>query len=401
MNRAKLVALAVAAGLAGCSEPEPPPKPPEMKDPTKVGFLYIGPIGDYGWSKAHDDGRQFLENFGDNVKTTYVENVTGAAAEAEIDRMYAEGHRLIFTTSYDLLPTAKKAAAKYDDLTVLNCSGFTTAPRLGSYQARIEEAEYLTGMVAGRMTKSNKIGVIGAARIYEQIMQINAFALGVQAVNPDAEVLVRWVGFWFDPEKEAIGTRELVDEGADIIKTFADTNTAIKTADELKVWSISHGSKDGCAIAPETCLVAAFYNWGPLYKKLTAEVIAGTYPGEGRIDYVSNAELEVSGISAFSTAVPKEVQELVIAKKRDIEEGRFNVFQGPFEFEDGSEVKEGEKLSDEQLICANLQVKGVTEFPGPACTVKADCANKAIDAELLDCVEGKCVAANQGGCPET
>ena len=391
-------AFTLAVILQGCGKPpvDPPPPPPEA---TEVGFVYIGEIGDYGWSKAHEDGRQYVENFGNNVKTRYVANVAPegrSRPSTRSTRRAAASSSPPATTSWT---GAKAATAKYPDLTVLNCAGFQTAERLGSYQTRVEEVEYLSGIVAGRMTRSNKIAVIATQRIYEVIMHVNAFTLGVRSVNPDAEVLVRYVGFWIDPAKEVAAVDEFHAQGVDVFKNLTDTNLSIQRADALGAWSVSHGSKDGCAVAPDTCLVTSYYNWGPLYVKLIDDLVAGTYPLEGRIDYTSNAELETSGLSAFAAAVPQAVRDEVAVKKAAIAAGTFNIFQGPYRFDDGTQVAEGARLTDEQLICTSRHVEGVTLVHGPACTVKADCRNEVLGAELMDCVDGLCVAPDLGGCP--
>ncbi|MEW5855572.1 MAG: BMP family ABC transporter substrate-binding protein [Myxococcota bacterium] len=400
-TKARWVGLLFTASVAlgGCSGPDGENSSTNSSSsggnntPTKVGFLYVGPITDYGWTKAHEDGRLYLENFGSNVTTVYEENVTPDTAAGIIDSMAADGAKVIFTTSFDFLQQAMAAPSRHPDLYTFNCAGFKTAHHFGSYQARVEEMEYLTGMVAGRMTQSNKIGVVAALRIYEQMVHINAFALGVRAVNPDAEVLVRWMGWWFDPEREATGTNELIDEGVDVIKGLTDTNIPLATARDRGVYSIGHDSKDGCSIAPEKCLVTSYYNWGPLYVKLVDEVVNGTYPEGGRSDYPSVADLDVIGLSPYATVVPESVRTEVDAKKADIIARRFNVFQGPFNHDDGTTwVASGEVLSDQDLLCTNRYVAGVRDFHGPDCGADAECGAN------MTCVAGKCTAPDYSGC---
>lgn len=387
----------------GCT-PAPPPPPP-VDDSIKVGFIYVGAIGDYGWTKAHEDGRLYLENFGTKVSTAFAESVDPAAAPAAIDAMVAGGSKLVITTSFDFLQSAVAAPARHPGVTFLNCSGFKTGERLGNYQARIEETEYLSGMVAGLMTKNNKIGVVGAMKIYEQMVHINAFTLGVQAVNPAAQVTVRWVGFWFDPDKEGKAVPDLVNNvGVDVVKSFTDTNIPINAVNGLNtasktVYSIGHGNKDGCAIAPNTCLVASYYNWGPLYVKLAEEVRTGTYPANGRIDYVSLADLEIAGLSTYATAVPQAVRDQVAAKKKQITDRTFNIFQGPIEFSDASKVAAGSVITDAQLLCTSKFVKGITEVAGPACVVDADCKQAIIGLNNMTCSGGLCTMKDLSGCP--
>lgn len=386
----------------GCA---PKPPPPPVDDTLKVGFIYVGAIGDYGWTKAHEDGRQYLENFGTKVTTTFVESVEPAAAPAAIDTLVASGHKLIFTTSFDFLQAALAAPAAHPGVTFLNCSGFKSGERLGTYQARIEETEYLSGMVAGLLTRNNKIGVVGAIKIYEQLVHINAFTLGVQAVNPNAQVIVRWVGFWFDPDKEAKAVPDLVNvAGVDVVKSFTDTNIPIKGVDQLNtptktVYSVAHANKDGCSIATKTCLVSSYYNWGPLYVKLAEEVRTGAYPAAGRVDYVSLADLEVAGLSTFADAVPQAVRDQVLAKKQQISNRTFKIFAGPITFSDGSTVAAGSEISDAQLICSSKFVRGVTELPGPGCTVDADCKHAILGLNNMTCTGGQCTMKDLSGCP--
>ncbi len=396
MLQRKLEAIWItcALALAGCTPKPVDPNPPT--EPLKVGFVYVGPIGDYGWSKAHEDGRQYLENFAENVKTTYVEAVLPPDSPKAVDDLVAAGYNVVFTTSFDFLAFAKTSLDKHPDLKILNCAGFKTGERLGTYQARVEEAEYLSGIVAGRMTKTNKIGVVAAVRIYEQMMHINAFALGVRSVNPNAKIFVRWVGNWFNPDYETKAVPDLVnDKGVDIIKGFTDTFIPLKEADKLGVYSVAHANKDGCAKAPNTCLVAAYYNWGPLYKKLVEELQAGTYPNPGRSDYVSMADLDVSGISPYNPLVPQAVRDEVQARQEKLVNRTLNVFQGPYKFSDGTMVAEGQTLTDDQLTCTSKFVEWVETFDGPACpNGQSDCGDK------LTCTSGQCVAPDYSGCPK-
>ncbi len=401
----KKAAVAGVLGLGACG-PVEPEKQLDPPDTTKVGFIYVGPIGDYGWTKSHEDARLYLENFAADVDTTYAESVTDAPKV--IDDMVAAGNSIIFTTSYDYLHAAEDAAKRHPGVTFLNCSGFKKGERFGTYFSRVEEAEYLAGMVAGRMTNNDKIGVVAAMKNYEQVMHINAFTLGVQAVNPDAQVFVRWVGFWFDPAREAIGTKELIEhEGVDIIKGATDTSIPYEEAAKLDVLSISHDNKDGCSKAPDHCIVASYYNWGPLYVKLLEEVRGGTYPKEGRIDYVSMADMDVHDISSFHSRVPQAVRDEVMAVRQKILAGAFDVFQGPLQFQGpissntaAESIAEGESLTDEHLICAKSFVQGITEIPGPACGSDADCVHEILGVNKLTCVSGMCVAPDLAGCPQ-
>ncbi|HEY3445755.1 MAG TPA: BMP family ABC transporter substrate-binding protein [Myxococcales bacterium] len=415
MTKQVVAVVGAVLALAGCSN-NTPAGADAGTEVTKVGFIYVGPTGDYGWSKSHEDGRQYLENFGTNVKTSYIESVAIADAAKKIDELYASGHKIVFTTSFDYQAEALKAPERHPDLWMMNCAGFKTANHVGNYMARLEEAEYLSGMVAAGMSKTGKIGVVGALRIYEQMMHINAFTLGVRAVNPNAQVLVRWVGNWFSPAMEIKAVNDLVtDGGADVIKAMTDTNIPVVIADELKtpagetVYSIGINNKDFCNSAKNgTCVTSSYYNWGPYYVKLVKEIAEGKYPTAGRVDYLGSKDLDIVGLAQMSDKVPADIKTKVEEKKTAITSGAFNVFQGPFKYVDGTEVKTGEKLTDTDLPCTKKFVEGITDFNGPSCTTNTDCnLNKTTAGERdafydsflsCDAATSKCVAADLSGC---
>jgi basic membrane protein A and related proteins len=410
MARNLVVAASVAAlMLTACGSKTGTPDAGAA--PIKVGFIYVGPRSDYGWTKSHEDARLYLEQYGKNVKTEFIESVAPADGPAKYEELYNKGCTVIFGTSFDFLATSLDQPTKHSDLWTLNCSGFKTANHAGNYQARVEEAEYLTGMIAGKMTKTNKIGIVGALRIYEQMMHMNAFTLGVRSVNPTAVVLVRWVGDWFNPAMEQKGAEELINlGGVDVVKGLTDTNIPITTADAMKtpapgnqtVWTIGHDNKDYCNAATHgTCLTSSFYNWGPYYVKVVGEIADKTYPAAGRMDYLGSKDMsEIVGISTMSSSVPSDVQTLVLAKQQDIIKGSFNVFQGPFKYDDGTAWKAtGETLTDNDLICTKRFVEGIANFDGPACTKDADCDTATTTGKLTcDLAQSKCKAPDLSGC---
>lgn len=364
-------------------------------DPVTVGFIYNGPVEDYGWTKTHDEGRIYLETVGRNVTTLYTVGVDTTEAAAALDDLVAQGASIVFTTSFEFHPFARDAALRHGHLTTLNCSGFVQGERFGSYQARVEEMEYLSGMVAGAMTRSNKVGVVGGVRIYEQFVHINAFALGVKTTNPDADVIVRWIGWWLDPDRSFAAAQGLIDEeGVDVVKQFSNSNAPLRAADARGVWSIGHNNRDICNVAPATCLVAAYYNWGPYYLKIVDEIRSGAYPSStGRIDYVSTADLNIAGLSDFADAVPDAVRAEVAQKKEQIRTRSFNVFQGPIRWADGTTTPAGEVVTDAELLCMGKWIDGVRDSPGPSCTSgTAECG------DFMTCLEGRCVAPDLSGC---
>lgn len=401
-----LPGAALFAVLVGCSAPAPrcdggscdTPKPTA----TKVGFIYVGPVDRFGWTASHEEARLYLEQFTSDVTTVYRESVLPADAPKVIDDFVDAGVSIVFATSFDFLEASLAGPARHPGLTTFNCSGFKTAPGAGNYQLRVEEAEYLTGMVAGRTTRTNKIGVVGALWIYEQVMHINAFARGARAVNPNVEINVRFINNWFNPPMELAAVKDLAAQGNDIIKGLTDTTIPIEAVADyrtdagLPVYSIGHDNRNNCEAKPDTCLVSSFYNWGPLYKKLVEEQREGRYPAQGRIDYLGQADMDVGGISPFNAAVPQAVRDEVIARQNNIRNRTFNIFAGPFNKADGGVwLTAGQSLSDSDLICTRDFVEGVAVVDGPACTTDADCSN---GFAAMRCVGGLCRAPDLSGC---
>lgn len=369
---------------------------------TKVGFLYVGPVDLYGWTKSHDEGRLYVEQFTPNVKTFYREGVAPSAGPAVLDEFADAGVTIVFGTSFDFLSTSLNGPRRHPNLWTLNCAGFKTDRHAGNYMVRVEQSEYLAGMVAGRQTRTNQIGVIAALRIYEQVMHINAFTLGVRSVNPNATVHVRFVGNWFNPPMESAAVDDLVGANVDVIKNLTDTTVSTVKVGGLAdggtptVWSIGNDNKDHCQASPNTCLVSAFYNWGPLYKKLVEEIQAGTYPENGRIDYFGQEDLDIGGISTFHAAVPQSVRDEVLAKQAQIRNKTFRVFQGPFNKADGGVyAASGTTLTDAQLLCTDTFVEGAELFNGPACQSDGDCQNTFA---MMTCQQGRCAAPDLSGC---
>lgn len=405
LSRLLPAALLTAVSL-GCSAPPPKCDGGDCSTPppavTKVGFIYVGPVDRFGWTASHDEGRLYLEQYTSDVTTMFRESVSPAAASGVIDDMVDAGASIVFATSFDFLQASLDGPGRHPGLKTFNCSGFKTGPGAGNYQLRVEESEYLTGMVAGRMTRTNKIGVVGALQIYEQVMHINAFARGVRAVNPTAEINVRFVNNWFNPPMELAAVRDLAGQGNDIIKGLTDTTIPVEAVADyttdagLPVYAIGHDNRNNCEAKPDTCLVSSFYNWGPLYKKLVEEVRAGTYPAGGRIDYLGQADMDVGGISTFNAAVPQLVRDEVTMREASIRNRTFNIFAGPFNKADGGVwLTAGQSLSDADLICTKDFIEGVTVVDGPGCTIDADCTNTFA---AMTCVGGQCRSPDLSGC---
>jgi len=322
----------------------------------KVGFVYVSPIGDAGYSYAHDVGRQAVEAM-DGVTTSYVESVPeGPDSERVILNMARKGYDVIFATSFGYMDPMLKVAKQFPKIAFLHCSGFKQSENMGNYFGRIYQARYLSGIVAGKMTKSNTIGYAAAFPIPEVIRGINAFTLGAQSVNPDVTVRVVWTKTWYDPATEKEAAKSLLDVGADVIAQHQDSPGPQEAAEEKGVYSIGYNS-NMAAFAPKAHLTAPVWNWGPYYTKVVDEVRNGTWkagavwPGlaEGIVD-----------LAPFGPMVPQELQDKVNAVKADIAAGKMKVFVGPVKDQAGAvKIADGVAATDEELLGMTWFVEGV------------------------------------------
>ncbi|MCG6931525.1 MAG: BMP family ABC transporter substrate-binding protein [Desulfofustis sp.] len=347
MRLSRILAAAVL-GIGLCVSPV-------VAKEMNVGFIYVSPIGDAGWSYAHDQGRLALEEM-DGVKTAYVEAVAeGPDSERVMQNMARKGYDIIFATSFGYMDPMLKVAKQFPDTVFMHCSGFKTADNMGTYFGRMYEARYLSGMVAGAMTKSNTIGYVAAFPIPEVIRGINAFALGAQSLNPDATVRVVWTKTWYDPATEKEAAKSLLDVGADVIAQHQDSPGPQEAAQEKGVYSIGYNS-DMSAFAPNAHLTAPIWNWGPYYKSVVKQVQDGTWKAGS--SWTGLAE-GIVDLSPMSDMVPKDVQDKVMAKKEAIKGGE-KVFVGPLQDQKGVEkVGAGVAMSDEELLGMTWFVQGV------------------------------------------
>lgn len=327
--------------------------------PTTVGFIYVGPVGDGGYTYAHDQGRLYLEKeLGDKVKTIYKESVeeTLPAVEAEIRNMVDQGATIIFTTSFGFMEGTKKAAAEFPNVTFFHCSGYEKADNMSNYFGRIYQARYLTGIVAGLKTKANSIGYVGAFPIPEVVRGINAFTLGAQSVNPEVKVKVVWTNTWYDPAKEKEAAISLLDAGVDIISQHQDTAGPQQAAEERGAFAIGYNT-DMSAAAPKANLTSAVWNWGPYYVREVNAVLNGQFKSEA---YWGGFNDNIVDISPLTANAPEAAKAKVEEAKMQIKDGKLKVFAGPIYDQAGElKVKEGEEMSDEELLNFNWFVKGV------------------------------------------
>jgi basic membrane protein A and related proteins len=327
-------------------------------EPLKVGFVYVSPIGDAGWTYQHDEARKLVEQeFGDKIATTFVESVAeGADAERVIRNMASRKYDLIFTTSFGYMNPTIKVAKMFPKVKFEHATGYKTAANVGTYEARDYEGRFLAGMVAGAMSKKGVLGYVGAFPIPEVIRGINSFTLGAQVMNPNIKMKVVWVNTWHDPAKEREAAESLILQGADLITMHTDSAAVIQAAETKGVYSIGFNS-DMSAYGPKTHLTSSTQHWESIYSAKIKAVMDGTWKSDS-IWY--GLRENVVRLSPMNPIVPKEVVEKVEAYKNEIIAGTRAVYQGPIFDQAGTMmVAEGKALSDEELHQQNWYVKGI------------------------------------------
>ena len=324
---------------------------------TRVAFIYVSPIGDGGYTFMHDQGRLYLEEaLGKDVVVDIIESVPEGAEAESVFRGYAQrGYDIIFGTSFGYMDSMVKVSKQFPKTTFMHCSGYKTTDNMGVYFGRMYQPRFLSGLVAGAMTKSNIIGYVAAYPIPEVIRGINAFALGVSYVNPEAKVHVVWSNTWFDPTLEKDAAISLLDIGADVIAQHQDSASPQQAAEERGVMSIGYNS-DMSAFAPNAFLAAPIWAWGPYYVKAVQDVQNDTWSNE---PYWGGIEDELVDI-VMSDLVPAGVANLVHTMRESIINDQFHPFQGPVYDQDGNlRYAEGEMASDEELLSMEWFVSNV------------------------------------------
>ncbi|KXG78652.1 BMP family ABC transporter substrate-binding protein [Thermotalea metallivorans] len=327
------------------------------EEKLKVAFIYVGPVGDAGWSYAHDKGREYLVSQMPEIETTYIESVPeGADAERVLTDLVEKGNKVIFATSFGYMDPVQNVAQKYPDVVFLHCSGYKTAENVGTYFGRMYQPRYLSGIVAGKKTKTNVIGYVAAYPIPEVIRGINAFTLGVRSVNPDAVVKVVWTNTWYDPAKEKEAAKSLLDAGADVIAQHQDTPGPQQAAEEKGAFSIGYNT-DMSQFAPKAYLTAPVWNWGPYYVETVKAVKEGRWKSE---KYWGNMKAGVVKLAPMTDLVDAETKALVAAKEKEILEGTWDVFTGEIKDQTGTvRVAAGQKMTDEEMLSFDWFVEGV------------------------------------------
>ena len=326
--------------------------------PLKVGFVYVGPVGDAGWTYAHDQGRLAMEKaLGAKVKTTFVENVPeGADAERVIRKLATEGNTLIFTTSFGYMNPTEKVAKAFPKVIFEHATGYKTAKNLGTYESRFFEGAYLLGVIAGKMTKTNTLGVVASFPIPEVVRNINAFTLGAQSMNPAIKTKVIWVSSWFDPAKERQAAETLVAQGADVLSQNTDSPATLQVAQEKGIYAFGWDS-DMLKFAPKAHLTANTNDWGGHYTATAKAVLAGTWKsGEVR----GGLKEGMVKMSPLNPVVPADAAKAFEEKKIAMIGGTFHPFQGPVKDQAGAvKVAAGAVMPLKELLSMNFYVQGV------------------------------------------
>jgi simple sugar transport system substrate-binding protein len=360
-----VVAVAVALGALAAGTPAARAESPAgggAGGPLKVAFAYVGPVGDAGWTFAHDKARKAIEaRFGSKIVTSFVENVPEASdAERVLRDLVAQGNRLIFGTTFGYMVPMLKVAAEAKDVKFEHATGYKTAANLRTYDSRTYEGAYMVGVIAGGMTKSNILGVVASIPIPEVIRNIDAFTLGAQSVNPKIETRVVWVNKWFDPPKESEGAQALLNDGADILMQNTDSSAVLQTAEKAGKFGFGWDS-DMHKFGPNAHLGSAVINWAPYYEKAVKDVLDGTWKTGQTWWGVKEGAIDVVSIPA---KVPEATRHKLDAVRAGLKDGSFSTWKGPVADSTGHEVlKAGQVADDKFLHGINFYVKGVKGKP--------------------------------------
>jgi len=360
----QIAGLSLVAGtlvLSACGkkeEPKPAPKAEAKAEPLKAAWIYVGPVGDAGWSFAHDLGRKAVEaKFGDSVKTTIVEKVPeGADAERVIRDLAQQGNKIIFATSFGYMDAMLKVAGEFPDVKFEHATGYKTAPNMRIYDASFYQDTYMAGVIAGKMTKTNTLGFVGSFPIPEVLRNINAFTLGAQSVNPKIKTKVVWVSTWFDPPKESEAAQSLINQGADVLLQNTDSTAVLQTAEKNGKYAFGWDS-DMSTFGPKAHLASAIANWGPYYIKAIEELKAGTWKTERTVWGVKEG---LNDLIKINDVVPEESKKKVETIKAGLKDGSFEVFTGPVVDNTGKErLPKDQKADQAWKDKIDFYVKGV------------------------------------------
>lgn len=325
--------------------------------PLKVGFMYIGPVGDYGWSYQHNIARlQAQQALGAAVQTSYVENVPGTPeCEAVLESLVASGHKLIFGTSFDYMNYMVKAAAKYPHVKFEHCTGYKQAKNLAIYDIRYYQGRYVQGVIAGHVSKTGKVGYVASVPIPEVVRGMNGVALGMRSVNPKAELKFIMIDTWYDPGKEGEATKALIDQGCDVICQHTDSPAPLETAASLNIPAFGQAT-DMIKFAPHTQLTASMNEWGGYYIQRMKAVLNNTWTSTDTWGGFADGMLAM----APYTNMPKATADAATQAVADIAAGKLNVFAGPLVDQTGKIfLPAGQELEGKDLVGLQTLVQGI------------------------------------------
>lgn len=351
--------------LAGCGQKkeEPAPVAPAVTvapkaEPLKIAFAYIGPVGDGGWTFAHDNGRKAIEKeFGDKIKTTYVENVPESAdAERVIRDLVAQGNKIVFGTTFGYMEPMLKVAADHKDVKFEHATGFKSSGNMRTYDSRTYEGAYMAGVIAGKMSKTATLGVVGSVPIPEVIRNINSFTLGAQSSNPNIKTKVVWVNKWFDPPAETQAAQSLINAGADVLFQNTDSSAVLQTAEKAGKYAFGWDS-DMSNYGPKAHLASAVINWGPYYVKTTKQVLEGSWTNSSSWWGVKEGAIDLVSINPI---VPDETKKRIETIKAGLKDGSFSIWKGPIKDQEGKELLAKDSVADDKFLSTlNTYVQGV------------------------------------------
>lgn len=353
-EEAKTEAPAAAAGVSAASA-----------EPLKVGFIYVGPVGDAGWTYAHDAARKLVEaKFGDKVKTTFVENVPESAADAErvIRDLATQGNKIIFGTTFGYMEAMLKVAKDFPDVKFEHATGYKTADNLAQYDVRTYEGAYLAGVAAGKLSKSGKLGVVASVPIPEVLRNINSFTLGARSVNPKASTKVVWVNKWFDPGKEREAAITLVGQGVDVLMQNTDSAAVVQTAEEKGVLAFGWDS-DMTKFGPKAHVAASTIDWSGYYIKRVGEVMDGSWKSGSTWWGLKENMID---LKAFNATLSDDVKKLIAERRQGVIDGTAPIWKGPIRDNTGKEVLGKDAVADDKFLHEiKFYVEGVEgKIPG-------------------------------------
>lgn len=366
MRRLLALLAVLALAVVGCGgDDDAADQPPETDaaeteaaedaEPFKVGFIYIGPPGDHGWTFEHDRGRQHIEEL-EGVETIAIDSVPEANAGPALDQLVSQGAQMIFATSFGYGDTVIQKAEQYPDVLFEHATGFQRADNVSTYFVEHWNAAYLLGVLAGHMTESDRLGYVASFPIAEIVRDVNAYALGARSVNPDATVEVVFINTWFDPPTEKQAARSLVDAGADVLFGITDSPSVLEEAAENGVYASTWNS-DMTRFGPDAFLSSIVLNWGPYYEQRVQQARDGTWESH---DYWGTLAEEVVQLAPVGASVPDDVRAEFDEQLAGLTDGSFNPFVGPIRDQSGEvRIAEGEEVSFEQFLEWDWFVEGV------------------------------------------